>query len=237
MSTLARYRRIAGVLDRRQPDLTVLMDGVHKTHNLAAIARTADAVGAGRIHAVTGDSRVRLGHRSAGGTAKWVDVTVHRSTEAAFTALRRDGLRLLAAHPDPAAQAYDAIDYTGPTALVLGGELDGLPPAARAAADAEIAIPVLGMVGSLNVSVAAALILYEAMRQRRAAGLYDRRRIPDNCFERLAFEWTHPAVAAWCRRHDLPYPAMDENGAIIEEVGSNRSTSAREFFARVEEGP
>jgi tRNA (guanosine-2'-O-)-methyltransferase len=74
------------------------------------------------------------------------------------------------------------------------------------------------MVQSLNVSVAAALILYEAERQRRSAGLYDRQRIEQEEYDRLLFEWTQPKVAQYCRRHGIPYPLLDDEGGIIGQL-------------------
>lgn len=222
------------MLNHRQPDLTVLMEDVHKHHNLAAIARTADAVGVGRLHAVSETGQHRLGRRSASGTQKWVDVVVHETIASAAAFLRGRGFRLVAADPEPGATAYDAFDYTGPTALVFGAELDGLSTQARELADARVGIPLVGMVESLNVSVAAALLLFEARRQRTEAGCYDARRISDETFERLSFEWTHPSVAAWCRRHARPYPPLDEDGAIMGSVGDNVPGTAAAFLARVD---
>ena len=232
--TVERYRRIVEMLNRRQPDLTVIMDGVHKAHNLAAIARTCDAVGIGRIHAITDHSRIRLGHKKASGTEKWVDVSVHADVEDVCQELRDEKFRILAACAGADAQEYDQIDYTVPTAIVVGNELDGLSARAIDVADCSIRIPVYGMVESLNVSVATALILYEAMRQRRTAGFYENRRINDEEFVRLAFEWTHPAIAAYCRRNGLRYPALDRKGGLLKPIGDNKTSTALEFFARVE---
>ena len=222
------------MLNRRQPDLTVIMDGVHKAHNLAAIARTCDAVGIGRIHAVSDHSGIHLGHKKAGGTEKWVDVSVHRDIEDVCQQLRDNNFQILAACIGMEAKEYDKVDYALPTAIVVGNELDGLSARAIDAADCSIRIPVYGMVESLNVSVATALILYEAMRQRRAAGLYEYRRINDEEFATLAFEWTHPAIASYCRRNGLHYPALDRKGDLLKPIGDNETSTALQFFARVE---
>ena len=232
--TTERYHRIVETLNRRQPDLTVVMEGVHKAHNLAAIARTCDAVGIGRIHAVTASSQIRLGHKRAGGTEKWVDVALHADVADVCRQLRSDNFTIMAACVGVDAQAYEKIDYAQPTAILVGNELDGLSAKALNEADCRIQIPVYGMVESLNVSVAAALILYEAMRQRRSAGLYRQRRIGDEEFTRLAFEWTHPAIASYCRRKGLSYPALDLNGALLQPIGDNESSTALEFFDREE---
>ena len=212
-----RFRRLAAVLDRRQPDLTVLMDEVHKPHNFSAILRTCDAVGVFRAHLVpTAD--FRPGRGAASGASRYVKVARHRTFDDAVARLRGDGFSLVAAHPSGSAVDYREVDYTRPTALVLGTELEGLSDAAIAAADALVAIPMRGMVASLNVSVAAALILYEAQRQRERAGLYDDRRVPPDLADRTLFEWAYPRIAALCRRREVEYPAVNAEGEIVGVV-------------------
>jgi tRNA (guanosine-2'-O-)-methyltransferase len=209
-----RLQRLLRVLDRRQPDLTVLMDDVHKAHNLAAVLRSCDAVGVLEAHAVSPGGEVRRFHDRSGGSAKWVPIRVHRRIEDACTALRATGHRLVAAHFSSSAVDYRAIDYTVPTALVLGAELMGVSTAAAGLVDRHVAVPMHGHVASLNVSVAAAVILFEAERQRRAAGCYDRPRLSSGERERLLFEWSYPRLASWCRARGLPYPPLDEAGDL-----------------------
>ena len=214
--TPERFQKIRERLDRRQPDLTVLAENVHKSHNIAAVLRSADAVGVFRVHAVSDDGEFRRHHMVSGGSGKWVPVALHDSTEQALGALRADGFRVVAAHPDDRATDYRDYDYTQPTALLLGSELDGISEYARGHADEFVRIPMEGMVASLNVSVATALILYEARRQREAAGLYDQRRLDAQTYEHVLFEWTHPDIAHRCRERSLPYPAMTEDGDLAE---------------------
>jgi len=214
--TPERFERIRSRLARRQPDLTVLAENTHKSHNIAAILRTADAVGLCAIHAVSETGEIRHHHRVSGGSRKWVGMILHDSTSAAIDALKQDGFRLLAAHPGADARDYRKIDYTRKTALVLGSELRGLSPAAKAAVDEFVAVPMEGMGQSLNVSVAAAIILYEARRQREAASMYDESRLDEAEFRRVLFEWAHPEMALRCRERGLPYPAMNEDGDLIE---------------------
>ncbi len=212
--TPQRFRRLRAALDRRQPDLTVLLDNVHKPHNLSAIVRTCDAVGCLEAHAVWPEPRLALHHLTAGGSARWVRVRRHASLAEALAALRGQGLRVLAAHRSPRARDFRELDYTVPVAFLLGAELEGLSGAALAAADGEVAIPIHGLVESLNVSVAAAVLLFEAERQRRRAGLYRRPRLDPERYQRLLFEWAHPRIAEYCRRRALPYPELDEDGEI-----------------------
>jgi len=208
------------VLDARQPDLTVVMENVHKPHNLAAIARTADAVGVLVLHTVAA-ARVRLGRHASSGSRRWVETIAHPDLDTALCAVRVDGGQVIAADSRPDSVDFRSLDYTRPTALVVGAELDGLSAAARAAADVTVTIPMKGMVESLNVSVATALVLFEAERQRRAAGLYDRRRLDESTYTRLQFEWAHPEVAKWCRARGRPYPGLSEDGDILEPLTDN----------------
>ena len=131
--------------------------------------------------------------------------------------LRDRGFQLVAAHLSEASEDYRDIDYTRPTALVVGTELFGVSEEALALSDRQVMIPMKGMTQSLNVSVACAIVLYEAMRQREAAGLYGRERLERGILEAQRFEWMHPVVAAFCRERGLDYPELDENGDIIGE--------------------
>ena len=137
--------------------------------------------------------------------------------EAACAHLRERGFQLVAAHIGDEAKDYRALDYTRPTALVLGTELFGVSEAALAEADQRVKIPMMGVTRSLNVSVACAIVLYEAMRQRQAAGMYTHNRLDDALLRKQRFEWLHPKVAEFCRQRGLEYPAMDEQGNVVGE--------------------
>ncbi|MCK4377721.1 MAG: tRNA (guanosine(18)-2'-O)-methyltransferase TrmH [Deltaproteobacteria bacterium] len=213
-----RYQRLSEVLSRRQPDLTVVMDNVHKPHNLAAITRTCDAAGILEAHAISSNSSIRLSQKAAGGCKKWITIKTHRTIQDAYAHLRQHGFQIYAAHFDQQARDFRQIDYTRPTAIVVGAELDGISPEAVDRSDGTIIIPMVGLVQSLNVSVATALILFEAQRQRQEAGLYDVSRLDRKTYDRLLFEWLHPKIATYCQKHRLPYPRTDEKGEIIEPL-------------------
>jgi len=215
--TPERFHRLRAALTRRQPDLTVLTDYVHKSHNLSAILRSCEAVGVLEAHIVSPERSLYLHHTSSAGAKKWLSVDRHRSVEDAVGHLRARGFAILAAHPAPGARDYRDVDYTLPTALTMGAELHGLSDEALALADAHITIPMMGMVGSLNVSVASAILLFEAMRQRAAAGMYDTCRIPAPEFEERLFAWAYPKLARRMRDEGRPYPTLDEDGQIVRE--------------------
>lgn len=217
--TPKRRQTIQTILDRRQKDLTVLMENVHKPHNYSAVLRSCDAVGVYEAHAIaTGQlfSRTKAAYKSTSGSAsKWVGVNVHGDIDTGIKHLQGQGFEVLAATLSERAVDFRDIDYTRPTAILLGAEKDGVSPRAAELADKHIIIPMLGMVESLNVSVAAAVILFEAQRQRLSAGCYDRSQIPAHDADRLFFEWLHPKVAARYRSRGLPYPALDDDGDIL----------------------
>jgi len=210
-----RFVRLRAALRRRQTTLTVLMENVHKSHNYSAVLRTCDAVGIQDAHAISTSLLVETHRLTSASAAKWVDVTVHNDIDAACAALRGQGLRILAAHLAPDAIDFRAVDYTAPVAILLGAEKDGVTPLARSLADGCIAVPMEGLVSSLNVSVACAVILFEAQRQRRAAGLYDHQHLPPERFARLLIEWAYPDIASYCRKHRLPYPPLTDDGDIV----------------------
>ena len=220
--TPERFAKLREALCRRQPDLTVLADGVNKSHNISAILRTADAVGIGRIHAISVSGALRRHHMIAGGAKQWVEVTLHPSIEAATKRLRCEGWRLLAAQPGASARDFRDVDYTGKVAILVGAELGGLSEAALAAADELVAIPMHGLGRSLNVSVAAAILLMEAARQRRNAGLYELARLDPAEFERTLFEWAYPEIAALCRARARTLP-----------VAHPGRISRAQFFGRI----
>jgi tRNA (guanosine-2'-O-)-methyltransferase len=209
-----RFHRLRSVLRRRQPDLTVLMERVHKEHNLSAILRNCDAVGVLEVHAVPPEGGLTVHHDTSGGTAKWIPVHRHPSVEAGIRRLQATGHQVVAAHPSPDALDFREVDYTRPTAILMGAELWGLSEEALERADVSAVIPMMGMTRSLNVSVATALLLYEAQRQRQARGMYVESRLPPHRFHRVLFEWAYPELAPRYRAAGMPYPELTEDGAI-----------------------
>jgi tRNA (guanosine-2'-O-)-methyltransferase len=187
--TPERKARIEEVAARRQPDLTVFMEKVHKPHNVAAVLRTCDAVGVMRAHAVPGSEGIpKLNHTSQG-AQRWVELVRHPDTVSGLTHLRTQGFRLYAAHFSDQAIDFRLPDYTEPTAIVMGTEKFGVSDEALAMVDQEIIIPMAGMAQSLNVSVATALILYEAQRQRAEAGRYEPRALDTSPWKELVEGW------------------------------------------------
>ncbi|WP_045049678.1 tRNA (guanosine(18)-2'-O)-methyltransferase TrmH [Rouxiella chamberiensis] len=217
--TPERYARIQEMLAARQPDLTVCMEQVHKPHNVSAVIRTADAVGVNEVHAVWPTSKMRTQGSFAAGANSWVQVKTHKTIQEAVAKMKAMGMQVLATNLSEKAVDFREIDYTRPTCILLGQEKTGITPEALALADSDIIIPMVGMVQSLNVSVASALILYEAQRQRQNAGMYTRKTslLKEKEQQRLLFEGGYPVLANVALRKKLPRPLIDDTGNIVAD--------------------
>ncbi|WP_353243974.1 tRNA (guanosine(18)-2'-O)-methyltransferase TrmH [Providencia sp.] len=211
-----RYRRICQMMAMRQPDLTICLEEIHKPHNVSAIVRSADAVGIHQIHAIWPDQHVKLSVSSAAGSNSWVKVISHQSTEEAISQIKSQNMQILATNLSDHAVDFREIDYTRPTCIMMGQEKKGISQKALALADKHIIIPMAGMVQSLNVSVASALILYEAQRQRQLVGMYDREHSTLSAQEQQEwlFEGGYPVLAEVAKRKGLPRPYINEQGQI-----------------------
>jgi tRNA (guanosine-2'-O-)-methyltransferase len=210
-----RFEKIKDVLNKRQPDVTVILDNVHKPHNIAAILRSCDATGIGTIHARSKNSKIGLNLKAASGSNHWVKVYFHNQLSELYKTLLEKNVNIFVANNSEGAIDYREVNYTSETAIVLGAELDGVSNDSLSFADREIKVPIVGMVESLNVSVTNAVILYEIQRQRKEAGLYKSRRLSINEYEKLLFEFSYPEVARILQKKGSPYPKLDKFGQII----------------------
>ncbi|OAT50791.1 tRNA (guanosine(18)-2'-O)-methyltransferase TrmH [Providencia heimbachae] len=211
-----RYRRICQMMAMRQPDLTICLEEIHKPHNVSAIVRSADAVGIHQIHAIWSDQHVKLSVSSAAGSNSWVKVIPHQSTQQAISHLKSQNMQVLVTNLSEHAVDFREIDYTRPTCIMMGQEKKGISQEALALADQHIIIPMVGMVQSLNVSVASALILYEAQRQRQIAGMYTREfsLLTEQEQQEWLFEGGYPVLSEVAKRKGLPRPYINQQGEI-----------------------
>ena len=216
--TPERYNKFREILGRRQPDLSVLTDQVHKQHNLSAIIRTCDAVGIHEIHLTQPKRGVRRHKYHSKGSSQWVEMHSHSSIEEGAGYLKKKGFKLYAAHFSERSVPYYQVDFTLPSAIILGAEKDGVSPEGTELADEHIIIPMNGMVSSLNVSVAAAVILVEAQRQREMKDMYSSSRLSRDIFDKTIFRWGYPELTRYCDDRSLAYPEIDDNGQLINPV-------------------
>lgn len=188
--TEERKARIDRVLARRQKDLTLVMDNIWDPHNVSAVLRSCDAFGVAGVHLYYTDSEwPDLAQKSSASAKKWIARTEHTDAAEMVAELRGQGMRILRTGFSETARPVMDFDFTKPTAVILSNEHRGTSPALAELVREEIYIPMKGMVRSFNVSVAAAIILYQAFTQREAAGMYDSPSFTVEELELLKSEW------------------------------------------------
>lgn len=180
------------VIEMRQPDLTIVMENVFDPHNISAVLRTCDSVGIPFIHIL--NTRLpphqHWGFRSSAGAWKWIKSHTHDNADTCLGRLRAEGKRVFAAHFGEGAVPVYNMDLTGKIAIIFGNEQQGCSPEILEKCDGSIFIPQVGMVQSLNISVACAVILYEAFRQKQAAGHYNQPAMDAGEMAEMLQEWT-----------------------------------------------
>ena len=185
-----RTAKIDYAVERRQPTLTVVLENIHDPHNVNAILRSCDAVGVLKVHLVYYiEEFPKLAHTTSSGAYKWLEYEKHTSIEACIERLHSDGFHVLATKLDPAAKPLYANDLTQPTAFILGNEHRGVSERAAGLANDLLYIPMMGMAESLNVSVASAVCLFEAFRQRQGTGIYETPQLSSEALRSKRLEW------------------------------------------------
>lgn len=189
--TPERHQRLTSVLNKRQHDLTVVLENVFDPHNISAVMRTCDAVGIQEIYVLTNKipRHKKWGSRSSSSAAKWLTVHQFTDAEACFKQLRERYSKIYTTHLSSDAVGMHQIDFTQSTALVFGNEHAGVSEEFRAIADGNFIIPQVGIIQSLNISVACAVTIYEAFRQKNLAGHYDQPRLPESMRTQLLDTW------------------------------------------------
>jgi len=190
--TPERRARITHAIDRRQPTLTVVFENVQDPHNISAVIRSCDAVGVLEAHGIYEglNEFPALGEKSSASARKWVEVQLHNSVDACYTQLRQRDFRIYTTHMSSDAIPLHALDLTRPVALVFGNEHLGVSDEARTKADGNFLIPQVGMIQSLNISVACAVTLYEAFRQRTEASMYNEPQIDAAKRDAIINDWS-----------------------------------------------
>ena len=189
--TEERKQKIESVLNHRQTNLSIVLEDVQDPRNITAVMRTADAVGIQDIYVInTGKpTQKKFGYKSSTGVSKWINLNEFTNIEECFQALRNRFNVILTTHLSSDAINLYSIDFTQSIALVFGNEQDGVSALARSLADGNFIIPQVGMVQSLNISVACAVSIYEAYRQKQLAGHYNHSAMSAEQMELLKGEW------------------------------------------------
>jgi tRNA (guanosine-2'-O-)-methyltransferase len=169
-----RREKLQQVLNKRQFNITVVMENVHDPHNISAVMRTCDAVGIQEIYILNTiiPEHKKFGAKSSSSAAKWLTIHSYIDTAACIAALRKKYNKIYTTHlADNATQLYN-LDLTDSIALVFGNEHAGVSEEIRSMADGNFIIPQVGIIQSLNISVACAVTIYEAYRQKFLAHQY-----------------------------------------------------------------
>lgn len=190
--TPEREEKLINVLSRRQPGLTVVLENVFDPHNISAVMRTCDAVGVQDIYILNTKipRHKKWGAKSSSSAAKWLTIHEFDDAAACFAELRKTHPVVLTTHLSSDAVSLYEIDLSRPTALVFGNEHSGVSEEIRKLADGNFIIPQVGIIRSLNISVACAVTLYEAFRQKSKAGQYDQPQLDERRFKGLMKEWS-----------------------------------------------
>ena len=217
-----RFERIKNVLNCRMRNLTVLVEAVNKPHNLSAILRTCDAAGVFEANFISEKDKVKTFNSTAQGSQKWVKLNNHETTISAVSELKKKGFKLYGTTLNERSTDYRNFDYSENTCFVLGAEKWGLSDQLISKVDESIFIPMSGMVQSLNVSVAASILLFEAIRQRESKSLLPLKGegLSAEEYEKTLFEWSYPELASIYRKSGNKYPKMNQYGEINEVVNN-----------------
>lgn len=185
-----RLQKITKVVNARQQSLRVVLENIHDPHNVSAIFRTCDAVGVPKVSLIYYLEKFpKIGRKSSASAFKWVEKEKFSSVSKCYESLKKEGFTIYASSISDDATDLYKLDFKQKVALVLGNEHRGVSDEAAKLADKKFKIPMYGMVQSLNVSVAVAIVLYEALKQRMKKGFYDKSELSANVLEELIEKW------------------------------------------------
>jgi tRNA (guanosine-2'-O-)-methyltransferase len=189
--TPERREKLQTVLSKRQDDITIVLENVFDPHNISAVMRTCDAVGVQELYVLNTKipRHKKWGAKSSSSAAKWLTVYQFENAKECFSELRKKYSKILTTHLSSDAVNLYEIDLTQPVALVFGNEHSGVSEEIRNLADGNFIIPQSGIIRSLNISVACAVTLYEAYRQKALAGHYDKAKLTEGVLKELMDKW------------------------------------------------
>ena len=193
MPTEKRILKMKNILNNRQLDLTVVFESIHDPHNVSAILRTCDAVGIQNVNLLyTAEPFPKLGKKSSASAKKWIDSNRFKNAIELKKYLKSKNMTIYGTYINKESTSVFDIDWTQPSAIIFGNEQKGVSDKALDICDQMISIPMFGMIESLNVSVAAAVVLYEATRQRLNKNQFPNQNLPD--------EWVNKMLEMWSKK-------------------------------------
>lgn len=189
--TPERKERLTKVLQHRQPGIAVVLENVEDPHNISAVMRTLDSVGIQDLYVL--NSKIprhkKWGAKSSSSAAKWLTIHQLDNTEECFKLLRQKYDKIYTTHLALGAASVYELDFTQKVALVFGNEHSGVSEELLTQADGNFIIPQVGIIKSLNISVACAVTVYEAFRQKYEAGHYHQQQLSDTDYHQLMNDW------------------------------------------------
>jgi len=186
-----RIKKIKRVISARQHSLKIIIENIHDPHNVSAIFRTCDAAGIPKVSLIYNlEPFPKIGKKSSASAFKWIEKEKFKSVKDCYQTIKDDGFKIYASSLSDDAENIYKLDLTKKVAIVFGNEHRGLSDDAIEFADKKFLIPMYGMVQSLNVSVSAAVVIYEALRQRKAKGMYDKSELSKKLLDELINEWS-----------------------------------------------
>ena len=189
--TEKRIEKIRAVVSKRQPSLKIILENIHDPHNVSAIFRTCDAAGIPKVTLLYNTEPFpKIGKKSSASAFKWIEREKFKSVDECYKQLRSEGYKIYASSISADVKDLYKIDFTGKSAIVMGNEHRGVSKEAEDLADEKFYIPMYGMIQSLNVSVSAAITIYEVLRQRTAIGMYDKSELNKEQIEVLINKWS-----------------------------------------------
>jgi len=189
--TEKRIEKIRAVISKRQPSLKIILENIHDPHNVSAIFRTCDAAGIPKVSLLYNiEPFPKIGKKSSASAFKWIGREKFKSVEECYKQLRSEGYKIYASSVSNGAKDLYDMNFTEKTAIVMGNEHRGVSIEAENLADEKFYIPMYGMVQSLNVSVSAAITIYEALRQRTAKGMYENSELNEEEIEEWINKWS-----------------------------------------------
>lgn len=178
MITEEREKKFKDAIAHRQNDLTVVFENVHDPHNIGAVLRTCDSVGVGEVYIKAPEKFNSLkaymqNSSTSKGASKWIKINFFTDIHKCLKTVKENGYLLYGTHLSEKSKSLYSLDMNKKVALIFGNEHDGLTEDALKYVDQNFLVPQVGLVQSLNISVACAVSLYEAYRQRSIQGKYD----------------------------------------------------------------
>lgn len=185
-----RLNKLIEVANARQQSLRLVLENVHDPHNVSAVFRTCDAAGIPKVSLLYYLEKFPgIGKKTSASAFKWIEKEKHTDVKSCYDKLRTDGFKIYASSLGDGTKSLYDINMTEKCAIVLGNEHRGVSIEAAEMADEKLYIPMFGMVQSLNISVAAAVIIYEALRQRLAKGMYYESSLDKYELDKIIDEW------------------------------------------------